>query len=112
MSNDSKSVRRGVRLAGCLAIAALALGAAPAWASAATLFVAPGGSNAASCTSAHPCRTIGHAVSVATAGDRVVVRRGIYHEDVIVQKRLHLIGRHLQAAHLVCRHADRCGDRL
>jgi nitrous oxidase accessory protein NosD len=93
MSKDSKSVRRVVRFAGCLAIAAVALAAAPAWASAATLFVAPSGSNAAGCTSTHPCRTITHAVSVASAGDRVVVRSGTYHEDVIVQKRVHLIGR-------------------
>jgi nitrous oxidase accessory protein NosD len=86
--------RRGVGLACIVAFAAAALGAAPAAASSMTLYVSPGGSDAAACSSTSPCKTIGHAVSVAAAGDRIVVRRGTYHEDVIVKTSLHLVGRH------------------
>jgi nitrous oxidase accessory protein NosD len=76
----------------CAAAAAMAPAAAQA--SAATLYVSPGGNDAAACTSAHPCKTIGHAVSVASAGDRIVVRRGTYAESVTISKTLHLVGRH------------------
>jgi nitrous oxidase accessory protein NosD len=94
MSRAFKRRRRAVSIACLAGIAALALGAGPAFASAQTLYVAPGGSDAASCTSTQPCQTISHAVSVAAPGDRIVVRRGTYHEDVIVKTSLHLIGRH------------------
>ena len=70
----------------------------------ATLFVSPAGSDAASCSSAHPCRTIGHAVSVGSGGDRIVVRSGTYAESVTITKTLHLVGRHrptIDAAGLV-----------
>jgi nitrous oxidase accessory protein NosD len=55
-------------------------------------FVSPGGSDANSCTASAPCRTIGHAVSMAGDGDTVVVRRGTYHEDVTVAVGLTLRG--------------------
>ncbi len=85
--------RRAVGAAVMCAAAAAMLPAA-AQASAATLYVSPGGNDAAACTSAHPCRTIGHAVSVASAGDRIVVRRGTYAESVTISETLHLVGRH------------------
>jgi nitrous oxidase accessory protein NosD len=55
-------------------------------------FVAPSGSDGNSCTASAPCRTIGHAVSMAGAGDTVVVRRGTYREDVAVPVGLALHG--------------------
>jgi len=58
------------------------------------LFVAPSGSDAAPCTQAAPCRTIGHAVSVAGAGATVVVLPGTYAEQVTIAKRLKLAGKH------------------
>jgi len=84
--------RRGVAV-GCLAVVA-AWAPSAAQASAATLYVSPGGSDSAACTSTHPCKTIGHAVAVAAAGDRIVVRRGTYAEMVTIGKTLHLVGRH------------------
>lgn len=94
LSRGLKRCRRGAWVGCVTGIAALALGSGQALASASTLYVAPGGSDAAGCTSSHPCRTISHAVSVASSGDRIVVRRGTYHEDVTVSKSLHLVGRH------------------
>ena len=85
---------RGLGLACLIALTAVAIGAGPAAASSTTLYVSPAGSDSAGCTSAHPCKTIGHAVSVATAGDRIVVRRGTYAEMVTVPVTLHLVGRH------------------
>jgi hypothetical protein len=77
------------------ALSILVLGGGQAAASGhATLYVSPAGSDAASCSSAHPCKTIGHAVTVASGGDRVVVRPGTYAESVTITKRLHLVGRH------------------
>jgi nitrous oxidase accessory protein NosD len=57
-----------------------------------TLYVSPRGSDSGRCTSRRPCKTIGHAVAVAAAGDVVMVRRGTYNEQVTVAKRLRLIG--------------------
>jgi parallel beta helix pectate lyase-like protein len=84
---------RCVVLAG-LMLAAAALSAAPAAAATATLYVSPGGSDANPCTSASPCKTIGHAVSAASSGDRIVVRGGTYAEMVTIPVTLHLVGRH------------------
>jgi nitrous oxidase accessory protein NosD len=85
--------RRAVGVAGLAALAAAALAPGTAHASPGTLYVSPAGSDSASCTHSHPCKTIGHAVSVAAAGDRIVVRRGTYAESVTIAKRLHLVGR-------------------
>ena len=85
---------RSLGLACLIALTAAAIGAGPAAASSTTLYVSPAGSDSAGCTSAHPCKTIGHAVSVAAAGDRIVVRRGTYAEMVTVPVTLHLVGRH------------------
>jgi Right handed beta helix region len=76
------------------ALTILVLGGGQAAASGhATLYVSPAGSDAASCSSAHPCKTIGHAVTVASEGDGIVVRPGTYAESVIITKRLHPEGR-------------------
>jgi nitrous oxidase accessory protein NosD len=50
------------------------------------------GNDANSCTAGSPCKTIGHAVAVADAGDRIVVEPGVYPEQVTVAKRLVLDG--------------------
>jgi len=56
------------------------------------LYVAPGGSDAAACSKAAPCQTIGHAVSVARRGATVIVRAGTYAEQVTIATRLRLVG--------------------
>jgi hypothetical protein len=73
-------------------LVALLLGVAPASAAAPRLFVSPSGSDAGSCSWAHPCQTIGHAVMVAMPGTRIIVRSGTYNEAVVIPKRLTLIG--------------------
>jgi nitrous oxidase accessory protein NosD len=57
------------------------------------LFVSPSGSDTAACTFSAPCKTIGHAVSVAGAGATIVVRSGTYAEQVTIAKRLFLVGK-------------------
>lgn len=59
-----------------------------------TLYVAPTGSDAGTCTLAAPCLTIGHAVAAAAPGDTIVVEAGTCHEAVVVGKRLTLAGHH------------------
>jgi hypothetical protein len=85
---------RRVAFALAAAVSVFALGAGQAAASGSTLYVSPAGSDAGGCTSSNPCKTIGHAVSVASAGDRIVVRHGTYAESVLLTKRLHLVGHH------------------
>jgi len=52
-------------------------------ASASTLFVAPGGSDAGRCTRAAPCKSFARAYSVARPGDTVLVGAGQYGEQTI-----------------------------
>ncbi|HEY2788036.1 MAG TPA: NosD domain-containing protein [Gaiellales bacterium] len=94
MQRHSTTRLRRLGPACLIALTAAALGAAPAAAASMTLYVSPAGSDSAACTSTHPCKTIGHAVAVAAAGDRIVVRHGTYAESVTVSKALHLVGRH------------------
>jgi len=76
-------------------MAAVLLVAAPvAAASPHKLFVSPSGSDAGSCSRHAPCQTIGHAVSVARPGSKIVVRAGTYSETVVIDKRLKLVGHH------------------
>ncbi len=57
------------------------------------LFVsASHGSDAWACTAFRPCRTIGHAVSVAPTGGTINVLPGTYAESVAVTRRLNLRG--------------------
>jgi parallel beta-helix repeat protein len=51
-------------------------------------YVSPTGSDSAAGTLAAPFRTITKAISVAAAGDTVVLRAGTYHESLTVGKRL------------------------
>lgn len=58
-----------------------------------TLFVsASHGNDAGQCTVFRPCRTIGHAVSVAPTGGTIIVLPGSYAESVAVTRRLDLRG--------------------
>lgn len=95
---------RSIRLAGALMVPLLAAGAVVAhagvasanasWSSARTVYVSPHGNpnnHGNSCRSAR-FRTIRSAVSAAPAGGTVVVCAGTYHEQVVVAKRLSLIG--------------------
>lgn len=50
----------------------------------ATLQVSPGGSDTGEGTSSSPFATITHAVSRANPGDTILVRRGAYHEQVVI----------------------------
>jgi parallel beta-helix repeat protein len=59
---------------------------------AAVWFVAQFGSDEARCTDWAPCATIGYVVSLAGAGDTVVVRPGVYNEDVLISTAVHLRG--------------------
>jgi nitrous oxidase accessory protein NosD len=59
-----------------------------------TLFVAPNGSDSWPCSSTKPCATINHAIDVATPGSTIQVRKGTYDEQVIVTKKVRLIGHH------------------
>ncbi len=56
------------------------------------LYVSPSGSDSNACSEAHPCLTIGHAVDAAAPGSTIVVEAGTYHEQVVVTKRLTLVG--------------------
>jgi hypothetical protein len=94
MSKGFTRGHRGLWFTCLVAIAGLALGAGQAAASAHTLYVSPNGNDAGSCTSSNPCQTITHAVAVAVAGDRIVVRHGTYAESVTIAKTLHVVGRH------------------
>lgn len=58
------------------------------------LFVATDGSDSNSCTRHRPCKTIGHAVDVARRGAVIAVAHGTYAEQVTLEKRLRLVGRH------------------
>jgi hypothetical protein len=79
------------------AIAALVGASSPATAGdSSALYVSPSGFSGdagAGCGSA-TFASIGAAVAAAPAGGTVVVCQGTYHEDVLVQKSLNLVGRH------------------
>jgi len=80
-------------LGGVLALVASLIVAGPAAASGSTrLYVSTAGSNSWPCTLARPCRTISHAIRVASAGSAITVEPGTYHEQVFITKRLTLRG--------------------
>jgi nitrous oxidase accessory protein NosD len=92
MWKDAARLCRRGTVAIALGAATAVLGAGSAAAATHTLHVSAGGSDANPCTAAKPCRTIGHAVSVAVAGDKISVSRGTYPGGVTVPIRLKLVG--------------------
>jgi hypothetical protein len=88
-----RSLPRALGLATATAMLASLVGVAAVAASGPTLFVATTGNDAAACTQAQPCLTIGHAVTVAPPGSTIVVGAGTYHEQVFIMKRLTLTGK-------------------
>ena len=88
-------MRNPIRMIQAAVVAATMLatvGAAATAASARTLYVSDTGNNANPCTAAHPCKTIGRGVGMAKPGDTIFVAKGTYHQDVLIGKRLHLVG--------------------
>ncbi len=83
----------GVSIAAALAAALLAVTPALA-AGPPRLYVSPTGSDASSCSWAAPCKTIGKAIGDAAPGSIIIVRRGTYHEAVVIPKKLTVIGHH------------------
>jgi nitrous oxidase accessory protein NosD len=77
-------------------IGASIVGSAAAAASSSTLYVGPHGSSSASGSSCRAPKysSINAAVKAAPRGGTVIVCPGVYAEDVLVKKRLHLVGRH------------------
>lgn len=76
---------------GLLASLAIVAFSGGAGASSGTLWVRTTGSDAGSCDSAAtPCKTIQHAVDVASPGDEIFVLAGTYHEQVTVTKNVWL----------------------
>jgi nitrous oxidase accessory protein NosD len=86
------------RLASVAAIAGLAAsllgaGVAGAATSPALYVSASTGSDSNPCSMAAPCATIDHAIGMAAPGSTIVAEAGTYDEQVIVTKRLTLVGR-------------------
>jgi hypothetical protein len=98
LRGGSTARRLGLRIGSATLVASMAavlLVAAPvAAASPHKLFVSTSGSDAASCSRSAPCQTIGHAIDIATPGSKIVVRSGTYHETLVIDKRLKLVGHH------------------
>jgi parallel beta-helix repeat protein len=88
------------RVAGVAAVlatlvwAALAVASPTAAFAGTARFVATTGSDAAnSCTAANnPCRTVAHAVSVATSGNTISIAGGTYAEQVHIDRSLRVVG--------------------
>jgi hypothetical protein len=57
-----------------------------------TLYVSNSGNDSNPCTSSHPCQTIGHAISVAGAHAKIIVKSGTYPEMVAITSPLSLVG--------------------
>ena len=88
-----RRIVRAVAVGLVATVAAVALAAPVAASSPAGVYVSHGhGSDANPCTSAQPCMTIGHAVTVAMPGATVHVDKGTYAEQVSITKKLTLVG--------------------
>ena len=82
--NTERSRVAGLLLAALAALSSHALGAALPWAAATapTVYVATTGNDQNPGTLTSPMRTIQHAVANATPGTTILVRGGVYHEQV------------------------------
>jgi hypothetical protein len=76
-----------------LALAAAAIGAAPAFASLSSVSVATTGTDAPACGSpASPCKTISYALGIAASGATVHVAAGTYNEQVVISHPVSIVG--------------------
>ncbi len=77
-----------------MATASLVVLSGTASASPSKLYVAPGGANGGnSCqSSAHPCQTIGFALSLANAGAKIYLAAGTYNEQITITKPVTITG--------------------
>jgi hypothetical protein len=93
MRNGRRDKRRLAAVAVVAAVSSVVvtLAAAGTAAAAGPLFVSPSGSDANPCSAVRPCRTIGHAVSVASVGSVVQVAAGTYSEEVSIANRVTLL---------------------
>ena len=85
---------RHTRLFWASLIATFALAAVlstDALAAGSTLYVSPKGKDTGKCTKTAPCKTIGHAVSIAKKGSTVSVASGTYREGVTITKGISLV---------------------
>lgn len=77
-------IARRMALVLAFAFALLAASRAATVNAATTLYVSPTGSDANPCTSTLPCRTIGHAISVAFNGSTIRVAAGRFYENLTI----------------------------
>ena len=77
-----------------LPLLALLLALAPTSLASNTWYVnAVGGNDSNDCkTPTTPCRTIGHAISLVSSGDSIIVAAATYHENITISLSLRLIG--------------------
>ena len=88
----TRGLRARVTIASIVS-AVVALSVAGSAAAGGALFVsASSGNDANPCSSTQPCRTIGHAVAVASPGSTISVAAGTYAEEVVISKSLTLVG--------------------
>ena len=88
----TRGLRARVTIASIVS-AVVALSVAGSAAAGGALFVsASSGNDVNPCSSTQPCRTIGHAVAVASPGSSISVAAGTYAEEVVISKRLTLVG--------------------
>src|ERR1700690_2741697 len=75
------------------ALAAAAIGAAPAFASLPSVSVATTGTDAPACGSpASPCKTISYALGLAASGATVHVAAGTYNEQLVISHPVSIVG--------------------
>ena len=79
-----------LRMLGCVGVA-LAAVVVPTASAATVRSVSPSGHDTGSCVTS-PCRTIGYALTQASAGDTISVAAGTYAESVNVTKQVSLVG--------------------
>src|SRR6516162_8224078 len=77
-----------------LPLLALLLALAPTSLASNTWYVnAVGGNDSNDCkTPTTPCRTIGHAISLVSSGDSIIVAAATYHKNITISLSLRLIG--------------------
>jgi parallel beta-helix repeat protein len=81
-------------IAALVALVGMACGSSGSHQAPGHLYVSSTGSDRANCSHARPCRSITHAVAVAHAGEQIDVGPGSYPGQVVLTKRLTVVGLH------------------